>query len=333
MIELLNDQDESDRAFRRWVDVLLNESAKIERGWVIHGTGVVFSNYGYGDVGVIEDQVMLGVDASLNNGVVKIVKPDTAQQDKGKLTVIGRDSAGRYILLREGWLRPNLLSDEVREHFQELSGLAPVTVTVGGKVSKRKWYVVAYIDADAATVVKQTVDFAVGCTQARTKTGGGQHKKPFDDVPYSLGLDEKGLIKEVTTKGGTKEVEALQGFVWEALKKRVGSALIKPGKAGYEADAALLDAKLLIEIKTGVGAHNIYEAVGQLTLYPELINLPTDLRKILLLPDKPELGQSMAAALEAAQIGVYFYSVDREGTVPKISFAEAFLNLCRGRTH
>ncbi|RJF84720.1 hypothetical protein D3877_09510 [Azospirillum cavernae] len=330
MIELLNDQHQSDHAFRRWVNALLKESTKAESGWVIEGTGVVFSNYGHGEPDTIEDQVMLGVDASLNNGVVKLVKPDTAKQDKGKLTVIGRDDAGRYVLLREGWLKPNSLSEEVREEFQALSGLTPVPVLAGGKVSKRQWYVVAYIDADSATLVKQTVAFAVGCTQARTKAGGGQNKKPSDDEPYSLGLDEKGLIKKVTTKGVTKEVEALQGYVWEALKKILGPALIKPGKSGYEADAVLLDAKLLIEIKTGVAAHNIYEAVGQLMLYPSLITLPNDLRKIILVPAKPDLRPSMAAALAKAQIEVHRYLVGREGKAPKIAFTEAFIKRCGG---
>lgn len=332
MIELLNDQKECDRQFRKWVDALLDASTKIARGWVINGTGVVFSNYGRGNTHDIEDQVMLGFDASLKNGIVKLVKPDTSQKDLGKATGIGREN-GQYILLRQGRLKANHISDEIIKEFRTLSGLNPVPLSVEGKISEREWYVVARLDADPSTIAKQTVAFTVGCTQARTKAGktpDEKYKEAVGEEPFKLGLDEKGRVTKVTTIGGTKEVEALQGYVSEALKEIMKDKLQKPKKRRYEVDALIATAKLLIEIKTGVAAHNIYEAVGQLTLYPSLISLPADLRKILLLPDEPNLAPPMAAALEAAQIGVYFYSVGREGEVPKIAFSDAFLELCHG---
>ncbi|MER9273485.1 hypothetical protein [Mesorhizobium sp. M0643] len=68
-------------------------------------------------------------------------------------------------------------------------------------------------------------------------------------------------------------------------------------------------AKALIEIKTGVSAHDIYEAVGQLTLYPSLIKLPDDLEPVLLVPDRPSLRPQIAAALRSSGIELV---LDRE---------------------
>jgi hypothetical protein len=93
----------------------------------------------------------------------------------------------------------------------------------------------------------------------------------------------------VTITGGTKDVIDLQGYVWAALKKLIGSSLTNPMKDGYGVDIVIEKAGLLIEIKTGVSAHDIYEAVGQLTLYPSLIKLPQGLRRILLVPGQPSL--------------------------------------------
>jgi hypothetical protein len=332
MIDLLSVQSESDIAYRRWVDALLAGSQATDRGWVIDGTGVVFSNYGHGEPGTITDQVMLGLDSSGGNGIVKIVQPKTAQQDKGKLTVVGRDQAGRIYILREGWLKKNPLSGAVRKEFAVLSGLARSPVSVAGKPSGRDWYVVAALDGDDVSIVDQTVAFVHACSLARSKTGGGTAKHVAASETYRLGLDEKGRVTKVTTTGGTKQVVALQGFVWEELKRLVGDALSKPTRDGYAVDAMIMTAKLLIEIKTGVSARDVYEAVGQLALYPSLIALPSGLKPVLLVPDKPALRPQMAAALAKALVEVQFYSVGMAGKKPEVAFSPKFLDSCRTAT-
>jgi hypothetical protein len=328
MIELLTDQRDSDRAFRRWVGALIAGSERTSTGWAIEGTGIVFSNYGHGAPGTVSDQVMLRLDSSFGNGIVKIVRPETSRQDKGKLTVIGRDKNGRRVLLREGWLKKNALSDAVKENFASLSGLAPVPVSVSGRNSPRHWYVVADLNADAHKVLDQTVAFTHACSRARAKAGGGRSDEHAQIEPYRFGLDEKGRVKTVTSTGRTKEVEELQGFVWKELKRLVGPSLTKPTKHGYAVDAMISGANLLIEIKTGVSAHDLYEAVGQLTLYPSLIALPDGLKTILLVPDKPALRPQMAAALAAARVEVQFYSVGRIGKAPEITFSPKFVERC-----
>lgn len=326
MIKLLTSQAESDRQYTRWASALLSASSEVAGGWVIDGTGISFSNYGNAPPGQIRDSVMLGVDRSLGTGVVKVVRPDVAQKDKGKLTAIAKDQNGRTLLLRQGWLQKNPLSRAIRNDFDALSGLVPILRTPG-RGTPRDWYVVADLSGTDDTVVGDTVAFANACALARSKAGGAAAETRPEDS-YRLGLDEKGAIRKVTITGGDREVVALQGFVWEALQKRLGGRMTKPGRHGYEADAMIEAAGLLIEIKTGVSAHDVYEAVGQLSIYPHLLKLPGELRRVLLVPDNPRLRPQLAGALAAVDIEVHFYSVEASGKKPRIGFSSDFLSCC-----
>ncbi|MDX8532786.1 hypothetical protein RFM41_13235 [Mesorhizobium sp. VK25A] len=327
MIELLTNQAKTDRLFRQWVKALIDGSAENSNRRVIDGTGLVFANNRRGGMGQIEDQVIFGLDSSLDTWVVKIVRPDAAQQDMGKLTAIGLNEQGRPFLLRQGWLKKNPISREIREDFAELSGLDSVPVTARGQLSPREWYVVADISS-VGTIPQETAAFANACARARSKAGGGTSKYTESET-YRYGLDEKGRTKKVTISGGTKEVEDMQGHVWAELQRLVGGSLKKPTSYGYAVDAVIEKAKALIEIKTGVSAHDIYEAVGQLALYPSLIKLPDDLKPILLVPDRPSLRPQMAAALEAQRIEVHFYSIGGVGKKPTITFSSTFLRRCQ----
>jgi hypothetical protein len=330
MAKLTTNQDEADAAFDRWVEALVGKSTdQGDRSWVVDGTGLIFSNYGHGKPGEIQDEVMLGVDRSAGSGVVKIVRPAVAGRDKRKLTAVGRGDDGRLLLLREGWLKKNPVSNKVRERFRELSELEPEPLLVGGTPSTREWYVVADTDADPEQVVAQTVAFSNACSLARRKAGGGEGNEDVDEKKlYRLGLDEMGRVKKVRGKGGTREVEDLQGYVFQALKRILGEDLQKPGLHGYAVDGMVKPANLLVEIKTGTSPHDAYEAVGQLALYPSLISLPAGLKPILLVPDDPALRPYLAAALAKASIEVHFYSVGRIGKAPHIVFTPAFLAKC-----
>ena len=331
MIKLLTDQAEATRGFRRWVDAMVGASTATDYGWVVQGSGVVFSNYGHGAPGEIADQVMLGVDPEFGSGIVKIVRPATAQRAKGKLTLIGRDGASRLKLLREGRLHKNAISKLVRDDFARLSGLAEVPVSAGGELSERHWYVVADLDAPRTEIVAQTVRFANACTRARSRAGGGAAPKAAAAPGHGYGMDERGGITTVTREGGTAEVVRLQGFVFEALKKAVGPILRKPSRDRFCVDGMIAPADLLIEIKTGVSPHTMYEAVGQLQLYPSLIGLPDGLERALLVPDDPAIKPAMGAALERAGVVVYTYSLSPGRRRPKVTFPEAFLSRCRRR--
>ncbi len=330
MIELVTSQAESDRAFRRWAEVLVESGVPSGYGWIIEGSGVFFSRYGQGVPGKIVDQVMLGTDQKFESGVVKVVLPNVSQRDKGRLTVIGRVGDGRLLLLREGRLQKNSLSRAIRADFQALSGLEPVDLKVGGVSSARSWYVVADLSDTPDDILAQTASFAVACTLARSRAGGGKaDPEPEPDQSPALGRDEQGRIITVERQGGSAEICALQGFVWQALKAALGESFTKPKRNGFEVDGVVETANLLIEIKTGVSAKDVYEAVGQLMLYPSIIGLKAGLRPALLVPDKPSLRPRLAAALATVPIEVYTYAVGGSDKAPKIAFSKAFLDRCR----
>ncbi|HEY8566971.1 MAG TPA: hypothetical protein VIL65_15850 [Beijerinckiaceae bacterium] len=230
------------------------------------------------------------------------------------------------VLLREGRLQKNRLSRLIIDDFVSLSGLTPVPVTVSGKLSKRQWFIVADLDASSAEIVAQTSRFVRACAKARTQAGGGD-AGVIDEEAVGYALDEKGHVYEVHMPGGTKQVRALQGYVWEALKARLGKRLTKPAKNGYAVDGFVEEANLLIEIKTGVFAKDVYEAVGQLKLYPFLIGLKPAPRAVLLLPDAP-LRPELSEAVRQAEVDIHTYSVGDVGEKPEVAFSDDFLRRC-----
>lgn len=328
MLQLLTSQAESDRAFDRWVKAMIDGGVRHGRGWVVKHADVFFDNYGHGEPGTVEDEIMFGSDPDFGSGVVKIVRPEASRRDKGKLTAIARDGVGRLVLLRQGWLKRNRLSGEVRSRFAELTGLSAVPVLISGKPSDRAWYVVAELDARSGEVVASTAKFARACATARTMARG-RAVTTNADGGHGYGLDERGHVVTVHFPARTTEVVALQGYVWEDLKKLLGANLTKPMRGGFSVDGVIAAADILLEIKTSVAAHDVYAAVGQLSLYPSLIGLRPGLQPVLLTPDEPAMPPALAAALEAAGISVFTYNVGRVGGRPKIEFAGEFLARCR----
>jgi hypothetical protein len=194
MITLLTDQRESDRLYDRWAAALVGGSDVVDRGWLIAGTGIMFTNYGDARPGKIRNAVMLGLDTKLGRGVVKIVRPDVAQQDKGKLTAIGRDSAGRLLLLRQGRLQKNPISRAVREDFGRLTGLTPVTTTPGCR-TPRDWYLVADLSSDEEAILRQTADFANACARA--------HQERAEELSRAR-LRKTAIASALTRRGGPR---------------------------------------------------------------------------------------------------------------------------------
>lgn len=327
MIEIVANQRACNRAFRHWADTLTANSLAKDYGWVIQGTGVVFTNYGHGEGGDITTQVMLGADPEYGDGVVKIVQPKASRYDKGPTTVLGCDDLGRHILLREGRLQKNNLSRLIKDDFAKLSGLAEVPLIVKGERSARHFYVVADLGAAPESIVAQTAAFANACVRARSRAGGGEPRPVDDETIVTYGMDEKWRVTKSTRPGGTFEVKALQGHVFAELKKVVGKELRKPKRNGFCVDAMIEPANLLIEIKTSTSAHAIYEGVGQLQLYPSLIGIASAPATALLLPDDP-LKPIMAAALEEAGIQVFTYGIEQTTGKPRITFADKLIDRC-----
>ena len=330
MIEIVADQRACNRAFRHWARALTANSFAKDLGWVIQGTGVVFTNYGHGEGREITTQVMLGADPDYGDGVVKIVRPEASRRDRGPTTVMGCDDLGRLLLLREGRLQKNNLSRRIKEDFDKLSGLAEVPLMVNGERSARRFYVVADLSGAPEDIVRQTAAFANACVRARGRAGGGKPDPAGHETVVTYGMDEKWRVTRSTRPGGTSEVKALQGHVFAELKKLVGEELRKPKRNGFCVDGMIGPANVLIEIKTSTSAHAIYEGVGQLRLYPTLIGITSAPTAALLIPNDP-LKPIMAAALDEAGIEVFTYDIEETAGKPRITFATKLIDRCRSR--
>lgn len=331
-MDIVTSQSVCNAAFRNWADIMTSHSHIVEGGWIIEGKGVFFTNYGHGEAFEVEDQIMLGVDPDTGNSTVKIVLPKANRKDKGPNTVLATDNTGRQFLLRSGRLTKNSISRFIKGDFAMLTGLTHVPLMVDGLQASDHWYVVADLSATPAEIVRQTADFSNACSRARASAGGGQEKQYQPDPDNSrpiFGMDEKGRITKRKMSGGTIEVCELQGFVHKALKKIVGEELRKPKGNGYCVDGMIEPANLLLEIKTGTSAHCIYEAVGQLLLYPGLIGIQGQPEKVLLIPDQRPLKPVMAAALDAAGISVFTYNIDDSSKKPRVTFPKALIERCK----
>jgi hypothetical protein len=327
MIEIVTNQLEINSAYFSWVKQLVEASSFRGRFWWINNTSISFNNYGHGETGQIKNQVVFGLRSDPSNNIVKISLTNWARGEDGPHTIIGRDAKGSLIILRAGRLNSNNISDAITDEFEKRTQLVPVELTLNGRHSKKKWFKVADLSGTADEIIVQTVAFVTSCATARYNNFGSAESRLVET--FSLGLSEKGKTYIANYVVGSREVQALHGFVWEALKNNLGDRLEKIGANGFELDGIVRNANLLIEIKTGITPYDLYTAVGQLALYPHLIGLPTDMIPILLVPDLAEVSETMKHALKQSGVELFTYSVDFKGTKPKITFSASFLQRCR----
>ena len=320
MLRIVDDQHQADDAFEAWLDAIRDGSTVIGGGFQTGDRGVVFQIEG--------DKVHFGDDAIFQNFVVTIVRPDVQRTDRAKLTVAADDQQGNRYLLREGWLKRNHLSETVRADFSKDSGLKPIPVVLrDGSLSARDWYIVAAVGSEPSMIRKQTVDFALACAQARMVVSVDNGDDSRDSAP-SFGKDEMGRVYRVTRTAGDADVTALQGYVWKALQTIFDKRLAKNKNTGYCADGVIKDISVLLEIKTGTSARDVYEGVGQLMLYPSVLKLDPDIKPLLLTPDLPPISAALAEALKLRDIEHFTYSLGILGQEPSVKFSDTFLKRC-----
>lgn len=330
-LEMMPELSDVDAALGVWLEALRQGSRpdKGSRLWM--SEEMVMLKASASDKRASAFDVQLGVHSSGKPWSVEINAPGAAADPNG-LVSVATDTGGRRFVLRQGRLRPNPDSDGEVEgaKFRTLSGLEPVVVT--GAVSKiaRDWYVVADIDGSAEEIRRQTGEFVHACARARLLSKGLVLPQP---APPTLASDEKGGVFVKPAKDATpeKEILRLQGEVWLALRRIVEGAgfdLVKlRHEAGYEVDGIILGgpSRILVEIKTGASAADIYEGVGQLVLYSRMLDL-SDHRRVLLLPRKPS--ETLVSAVEAEGLMISTYKAAKNGTAVDVEFSEAFLSQC-----
>lgn len=280
------------------------------------------------------ERVSLGLDPSGQEWTVQINQP-TQPDTHNVHSAVARGQEGQRFLIRQGTLQRNRQSPEriTGELFARRTGLSPVPVSLNGETSSRSWYVVADLDAESTAIRRSTVDFVERCHAARSTQGkeGQADDQRFNEL---LGHPEVGgghLRKGRTTEDQT--VLHLQGSVWRALYALLAAHNIEMSKPrhrdGYEVDAAIQapDGPLLVEIKTSITAGDIQTGIGQLALYPRLLDRLVKYRRVLLVRGMPR--SAMVAAIEACGVLLHSYEITVENEeVRDVRFSPEFLVLC-----
>lgn len=330
-LEMMSELSDIDKALDEWLEALRQGSRPDSRNRLWMSEEMVMLKASPSGKRANAFDVHLGVHSKGRPWSVEVNAPRAAADPNGLVSVATR-ADGRRFVIRQGRLRPNPDSDGEVEgaKFRRLSGLEPVIVT--GAVSKiaRAWYVVADIDGSAEEIRRQTGEFVHACARARLLSKGLVLPRT---APPTLASDEKGGVFVKPAKDATpeKEVVRLQGEVWLALHRvveKAGLDLLKlRHEAGYEVDGIIVGgpSSILVEIKTGASAADIYEGVGQLVLYSRMLGL-SDYRRMLLLPGKPSA--TLVSAVEAEGLMISTYEATKSGKGLDVEFSQAFLSQC-----
>lgn len=321
-------------AFKRWHKALL-KTAEFEGsvGW-LPSEGIAFSAYNNAPDGKLREKVALSTDPDGANWVLQINKPKSPSTENG-LSAIGEDPQGNLFLLRQGVLQANNLSVRIQaDEFEELSSTPAVAVTLNGEIAKRRWFIVTAVSDDDAQMRQSTARFVELCARIRDPDliEAKLAKADADELEDRFGMDEMGGSSTFWSRGGTRVMRRRHGEVWQALKAKLaegGKSLNKPSHArGYETDGEVTGAEydLLLEIKTGCSAADVYTGVGQLQVYPKLLQRLANHRKVLLLPDNPS--DELVAALADLDIELHVYEIcDIENWTSAV-FPRKFLESC-----
>lgn len=332
---LLTDATEISAAFSIWRSALTEQAIWRGDGWWLPEQRIVIANRNDRTSPQLGEFVVLGTDPTGANVTVQLNEPQQYGNENA-LSGVVRDAEGRLHLVRQGVLHKNAQSDRVDSQlFSERTRLRPIEVQIGAEKGKRSWFVVTALDLPNADIRRNIGAFVDLCSLARGAEEAqvaAQDDKRLDEL---FGKDEIGGETTGEWTLNKNRRRRLQGEVWLALKtllKADGRDLLKPRHArGYEVDGeiATTSGKLLIEIKTGFSASDIYAGVGQLLLYPHLLPRLKTHRRILLLPGKPT--SPLVSALKDCGVELHSYKLIVHDRNVQIIFSRRFLKRCELR--
>lgn len=312
-----------ENAFRAWRDALVQEAEQLgtRRYWL--------SRQGIAFVERPDLNLSFATTPEGQDNAVHVNVPQTAGSEN-PLSGIGTAEDGVRYVLRQAWLQPNEMSPEAirDEVFHERTGLAPVQVIVAGRPSRRSWHVVAQLDGVSADEIRdETANFVGRCWSARLWDRDASADR--DRLTELFGADERGGQSGYAVPAHERLLRRRHGDVWLALNAvlaREGIQMSKPRHfAGYEVDAVIHapSGPLLVEIKAGTSAADIYAGIGQLALYPQLLPRLQEMPRILLLPGNPR--PALVAAVGSCAVELHSYAFGSEG---QATFSAAFLKRC-----
>jgi hypothetical protein len=246
-----------------------------------------------------------------SNMIVEINQPPSGI-DTNLQAVFARNAQDQLWLLHQG--RMSVAGKRVTEaNFIAATGLKPIVVTFSD-TRTRAYHPVADLSAPPAVVQDSLAAFIAKCAQARVaKLADGQ---PIPDLSKAQDW-ERGLNPESV---GTFEIAARSGGIGRRVHGEIWGALVAALKARntphsndrvaqYGPDLFTFGRgpKVLFEIKARCGAHDIFEGVGQLHIYEQLLG--GRYRKVMVVPKG--MGRILRGAL--ASLNVDAVEFHREG--------------------
>jgi hypothetical protein len=297
-MELVSQANRQKEGFFTWLHALMEQAEpRTPRTWWLPQERIMLRlEPTFQPGGPIPERISLAYDGTGARWTVEI-NPPSVPGDANSLSGVGRDTYGRLWLLRQGFLRPNKDSVEVKgKAFRDASGLLPVPVSVASGPTDRHWYTVANLAASGAEIRSRTSNFVASCAEVRLQFAHDQPDAADTVVVQQLlGSPETGGTYVIPPKPATGEtlVDKKQGQVWQALHaalKQMGKTFENPRHAaGYRVDGVLegTSGPVLVEIKSDLSAASIYTGVGQLLVYRQLMPSLSTHKAVLLLPGEP----------------------------------------------
>jgi hypothetical protein len=221
-----------------------------------------------------------------SNIIVEINMPSRGI-DRNLQAIFATDSGGRNWLLHQG--RMSVAGARITEaDFIAATGLKPVVVMFSDGTSAG-YHKVADLSGSAATARDHIAAFVAHCARARlVKLAKGA---PVADMTR-VEAWERGLSPEVVgtfaiapREGGTGR--RFHAEVWKALaaeltRRKTPHSNDRVSQYGPDLFTYGNGPKVLFEIKSRCGAHDIFEGVGQLQIYDRLLG--GGYRKVLVVP-------------------------------------------------
>lgn len=245
--------------------------------------------------------------------------------DQNLQAVFATDSKGRRWLLHQG--RMSVAGARVTEaDFIAATGLKPTGVAFSDGTSA-PYHKIADLSASAVIMQEQIAAFIAHCARARlVKLAKGNTVADLTQVEaWERGLSPEsvGAFAFAPRAGGTGR--RFHGEIWRALAaelKRRNTPHSNDRVSQYGPDLFTYGSgpKILFEIKSRCGAHDIFEGVGQLHIYDRLLG--GGYRKVLVVPEG--LGKALRGPLQALAVDTVEFR--RDGG--KISLAQKPLEKC-----
>ncbi len=266
---------------------------------------------------------------------INLPHPTTEHGD----TRLAREDGGqeRIWLMRRGRLRPNGNTGAISEdEFQDRRLPDDVRGYDGTGLYPGAWYKVAMLDGPSEEIRAETKRFLQMCDVIRgaheIQVSEEAHAGVRGQSPVAMPPVEPGNPYKIPAQA-EKLVEQRQAKILKRLVARLHAAGVPSVKVcwkGYACDLLLQvePKKILIEIKTGTLANDIYTGVGQLTLYPRRLGLKEPLRRVLLLPhpSRADLVEDVRAG--GIEVGFFQLKGAWNEEDPEIEFLPEFRAIC-----